>query len=244
MVEKSKVKSFSRRTALLLAAGGTIVAAGGRIQAAGTLMKQRVVLLGDSIIDNGAYVGAGEPDVGDQLQALLTNHLVEKRAVDGSVTRDVFDHQCNELKDRDLVIISTGGNDALGYKFQMLETEQSASPRSVLVALWDIREQYRRDFVALLDRVSSGPNRILVCTIYNPAFHSNGMELAEQRAAESALSAFNDVIQQEARVRRMDVLEIRNIFTEHGDYANPIEPSMQGGAKLAAAMARWVANRE
>jgi len=38
----------------------------------------------------------------------------------------------------------------------------------------------------------------------------------------------------------LDVLELRLICTEPEDYANPIEPSGQGGLKIARAIARAI----
>ena len=35
-------------------------------------------------------------------------------------------------------------------------------------------------------------------------------------------------------------MELRSICTERADYANPIEPSEQGGSKIAAAIARAI----
>jgi hypothetical protein len=55
--------------------------------------KKLIVLLGDSIIDNGAYVSPGEPDVAQQLETLLPHHTVAKRAVDGSTCADVLGWQ-------------------------------------------------------------------------------------------------------------------------------------------------------
>ncbi|HLT03279.1 MAG TPA: hypothetical protein VK001_13930, partial [Geminicoccaceae bacterium] len=52
--------------------------------------KKIVVLLGDSIIDNGEYVRPGELDVAQQLQMRLPDHTVVKRAVDGATCADVL----------------------------------------------------------------------------------------------------------------------------------------------------------
>jgi len=49
----------------------------------------------------------------------------------------------------------------------------------------------------------------------------------------TALGLFNDVIVEEASLRLLPILDIRAIFTDSSDYANPIEPSVQGGQKLA-----------
>jgi hypothetical protein len=66
------------------------------------------------------------------------------------------------------------------------------------------------------------------------------MDATYQRAAESAISIFNDVIQREAHCRSFTILELRTLFIDHTDYANPIEPSAIGGSKLAKAMNAWV----
>jgi hypothetical protein len=66
------------------------------------------------------------------------------------------------------------------------------------------------------------------------------MDSSYQQAAESAVSIINDVIQQEARRHTFDILELRTLFTDKADYANPIEPSAIGGAKLAKRMSDWV----
>jgi hypothetical protein len=38
----------------------------------------------------------------------------------------------------------------------------------------------------------------------------------------------------------MPAIELRHVCTEPADYANPIEPSVRGGAKIARAIARAV----
>jgi hypothetical protein len=51
-----------------------------------------------------------------------------------------------------------------------------------------------------------------------------------------ALALFNDAIYRIAAEMRLPVLELRLVCTELGDYANPIEPSGQGGRKIARAI--------
>ena len=77
---------------------------------------RHVVLLGDSIFDNGTYV-PGEDAVIDQLRAELPNDWeATLLARDGDVVADVAT-QLMELPDSatDLVV-SVGGNDALGQR--------------------------------------------------------------------------------------------------------------------------------
>ncbi|MEM9430644.1 MAG: hypothetical protein AAGA32_14250 [Pseudomonadota bacterium] len=69
----------------------------------------RILQLGDSILDNGTYVAAGEPDIAAQISA--HGHDVEMAAVDGSRAIDV---RVPELSFAPvLTVLSVGGNDAL-----------------------------------------------------------------------------------------------------------------------------------
>ena len=203
------------------------------------MAKNRIILLGDSVIDNGAYVRPGEPDVTKQLQALMPEHAVIKRALDGAVCADVLSSQVANLESTDRIILSAGGNDALQH-IDLLEATTSTSAKDVLVRLAKIREEFRRSYAPLLDRLAIARAPVMVLTVYNPCFDGHGMDVSYQQAAESAISMLNDVIQQEAHRRSFDRLELRTLFTDRTDYANPIEPSAIGGAKLARAMRAWI----
>ena len=198
-----------------------------------------IVLLGDLIIDNGEYVRSGEPDVARQLEILLPHHTVAKRAVDGATSADVLASQIAEVERAEHIILSAGGNDALEH-IDLLEEVIEKRAKDVLVRLWSIREEFRRSYAALLDRLALTRRPVLVLTIYNPCFHGHGFDAAYQQAAESAVSTINDVIQQEGRRRSFDILELRTLFDDPADYANPIEPSAIGGSKLAKCMSDWV----
>ena len=203
------------------------------------MARKRIILLGDSIIDNGVYVRPGEPDVAKQLQALLSRHTIVKRALDGAVCADVIGSQVGDLKSTDCVVLSVGGNDAL-HHIDLLETTTEMTAKDILLRLWMIREEFRQTYASLLNRLAATRAQVLVMTIYNPCFRGHGLDDAYQKAAESAVSIFNDVIQQEAHLRSFHILELRNLFSDSDDYANPIEPSAIGGAKLAAALSAWI----
>jgi lysophospholipase L1-like esterase len=203
------------------------------------MAKKRIILLGDSIIDNGAYVRAGEPDVASQLQALLPERAVIKRAVDGAVCADVLSSQVGDLQSTERIILSVGGNDALQH-VDLLEAATATTAKDVLVRLGTIREEFHRTYASLLDRLATTRTPVMVLTVYNPCFDGHGMDATYQQAAEGAISIFNDVIQQEAHRRSFDILELRTLFSDQADYANPIEPSAIGGAKLARAINAWL----
>lgn len=117
-----------------------------------------VVLLGDSIFDNAAYV-AGGPDVIRQLREMLP---------------------------------------------------------------------YRKLLTSLIARRLP----LTVCTIYN-----GNLEPPVRRIAATALSVFNDAVLRLAAEHALSVIELRLVCTEPRDYANPIEPSVTGGSKIARAIA-------
>jgi hypothetical protein len=74
-----------------------------------------------------------------------------------------------------------------------------------------------------------------MCTVYDG-------DLGPDRAvaARTGLAIFNDVILRAAVDFQLDVLELRSVCTERADYANPIEPSGQGGLKIARSIAAMV----
>lgn len=76
-----------------------------------------------------------------------------------------------------------------------------------------------------------------VCTIYDTRHDEPGSSVVR-----SGLALVNDCITRAAFSRGLDVLDLRVLCADDADYANPIEPSAQGGAKIAGAIATWVAS--
>jgi hypothetical protein len=76
---------------------------------------KHVVLLGDSVFDNAAYISGG-PDVVTQLrQRLPPGWRASLLAVDGSVIASIAQQLARLPADASHLVISVGGNDALGY---------------------------------------------------------------------------------------------------------------------------------
>ena len=74
-----------------------------------------IVLLGDSILDNGAYVGGGT-DVAGHLRLLApTGTTVTLCAVDGSTVADVPSQIPCLPENATHLVLSAGGNDALAH---------------------------------------------------------------------------------------------------------------------------------
>jgi lysophospholipase L1-like esterase len=193
-----------------------------------------VVLLGDSIFDNGAYVG-GAPDVAMQLKERLPEGWkVTLRAVDGAVVRDVM-RQLERLPGNAThLVLSAGGNDALGHAGIL--DEPAVSVAEVLARLAGLAESFEIRYRALLEAVRGCGLPTAVCTVYDPNFPDPVL----QRLASTALTVFNDAILRQAFRAGVPVLDLRLICNSPADYANPIEPSARGGEKIARAIARAV----
>jgi hypothetical protein len=189
-----------------------------------------IVLLGDSIFDNAAYVGSG-PDVITQLRGVLpSSWKATLLAVDGAVSADVS-YQIERIpKDATHLVVSVGGNDALGH-VGILE-ERATSSAGVLMRLADLAEGFSRRYRRTLDDVLRRRLPTIACTIYEGNFPDPVM----QRLARTALMVFNDAIVRHAVETETDLIDLRLICREPGDYANPIEPSVQGGERIAQAI--------
>ena len=103
-------------------------------------MGNHIVLLGDSIFDNKSYVGSG-PAVIDQLrQELPSGWQATLLAVDGSVTADVPRQLRRLPRDASHLVVSVGGNDALGHSATILH-EWASSYSEVMTRLAAIQER-------------------------------------------------------------------------------------------------------
>ncbi|MBL0402483.1 SGNH/GDSL hydrolase family protein [Microvirga aerilata] len=195
-----------------------------------------VVLLGDSIFDNGAYVRRGEPDVVTQVQAKLPGGAKASLcAVDGAVTAGVERQLARLPSDATHLVVSVGGNDAL--RSSGLLREQARSVAEVIAKFAAVQDEFARNYRAMLDAVLERRLPTAVCTIYDARFP----DPQEQRLVVTALSIFNDVITREAFARRLHLIDLRLICNEPDDYANPIEPSAKGGEKIAGVIAQVAA---
>jgi hypothetical protein len=199
---------------------------------------KHVVLLGDSIFDNAAYVNGG-PDVTAHLEGMLpAGWRVTLAAVDGSVSSDVHRQLADIPEDATHLVVSVGGNDALGH-LAILDREVSSSAET-LTELSAIAESFEERYGAMLEAVLGKNLPVTLCTVYHPSFPDE----VTQRLAVTALSVFNDVILRRAFTLGLPVIDLRLVCDDPGDYANPIEPSVQGGRKIAGTIRRVLAEHD
>lgn len=229
-----------RRSALgALAAAGLGAAAGpARSQAPRPRGAGHVVLLGDSPFDNTAYVGC-QPDVLTHLRGQLPPPWrATLGAVDGAVAGDVQRQLARVPADATHLVISAGGNDALRREGVFGDAAQSVGEGAAKLA--EVRERFRQEYGAMLGAVLGRGLPTAVCTIYDPRF-TNPLR---QTLAVTGLALFNDVILRAASAGGLPVLDLRLVCSEDADFANPIEPSGQGGRKIAAAVVQLVSEHD
>jgi hypothetical protein len=193
-------------------------------------MSQHLVLLGDSILDNAPYV-PGRPAVIDQVRTRLPpNWQATLIARDGSVIADV-PRQLERLPGgASHLVLSVGGNDVL-FEIGALQ-EPVGTVGEGLRLLAGLRGPFESDYLRMLHEVLKRGLPTAVCTIYNPCSPDESL----QQESMTALCVFNDSILRAAHTFRVPVIELRALCTEVADYANDIEPSSAGGAKIAQAI--------
>jgi lysophospholipase L1-like esterase len=192
-----------------------------------------IVLLGDSIFDNGVYV-PGEPDVVKQLQSVLPNGWSATLcAVDGAVTRSVAAQLARLPSDASHLVVSVGGNDALGESHLLSSGVRVVAEAVSLLA--EAQERFARNYVEMLRSVLAMDLPTAVCTIYDTP-----SDAPNHRVIRTALALFNDVITRAAFSEGLPLIDLRLICSDDDDYANPIEPSAKGGEKIAGAIARLI----
>jgi len=190
-----------------------------------------IVLLGDSIFDNAAYTDGG-PDVVTQLRGQLPEGWrASLAAVDGAQAADVAAQVAGVDASATHLVLSVGGNDALLAAGLLDEPVYSSADALRLVAatVREFEARYRDAVAACLARRLP----LVVCTIY----HGNFPDADYRERAIVALTALNDVIVRTACAHGLDVIDLRAVCDLPQDYANPIEPSSIGGAKIARAVA-------
>ncbi|MEZ5876140.1 MAG: SGNH/GDSL hydrolase family protein [Hyphomicrobiales bacterium] len=197
-----------------------------------------MVLLGDSIFDNKSLCGRRARRDGAGVQAALPGWVVSFGAVDGSTTADVKRQIEGLIEGATHLVISSGGNDALQQK-KILQ----ASARSVgeaLDKLSKVRASFEKTYAEMLSAATGTKLPVTVCTIYD----SNDPDADQRRIANTALAVFNDVITRNAFARGLPLIDLRLMFNSPADYANPIEPSVKGGAKIARVIAEVVTTHD
>ena len=214
---------------------------------------KHIILAGDSTFDNRAYINSNEPDVAAQVKRLMgQDDRVTLLAVDGDVTSDVKRQLERLPEDATHLIISAGGNDALGVLHEL--TEPANNIGEGFYKFYDMRSQFEDKYSSMLNSAISHGLPTTVCTVYDPCFNHGDLQRVEdymwygisankmQKTTVTALPIFNDIITRKAVTAGVPLMDLRLIFNSESDYANPIEPSAAGGVKMASVIKKIVNN--
>jgi hypothetical protein len=189
-----------------------------------------IVLLGDSIFDNGRYTDGG-PDVISQVRQLQPlSWQATLLAVDGATTEQVPAQLVRMPISASHLVLSVGGNNALENMALLHMPATSAS--DVLLELALISRTFEEEYRSVIKACRQVGLPLAVCTIYNGNFVDEDLK----RKVSVALMAFNDVILRTGIEFGLAMIDLRSVCSAAADYANPIEPSSVGGAKIARAI--------
>jgi len=190
-----------------------------------------VVLLGDSIFDNDAYT-RGQPDVIAHLRSMLPESWqATLLAVDGATTARLKPQLERLPPDATHLVVAIGGNDVLGHVDLLSLPVKSTA--EALAIFGERVGRFEADYRRAVAPVFATGQRVTLCTIYN----GDLQDRAQAAAARVALTMFNDAIVRTALEHNAGLIDLRLVCTQPADYANPIEPSGQGGRKIAARIA-------
>jgi hypothetical protein len=159
-------------------------------------------------------------------------------ARDGSVISDVHRQLERLPEDASHLVLSAGGNDVL-HEIGILQ-EPVGTVGEALRSLADLQDRFDDDYARLIRAIRAPGLPTVLCTIYNPC----SPDPVLQREAVTALCLFNDIIIRHARESRFPVIDLRAICVDIADFANAIEPSATGGAKIAEAVCGVILGHE
>lgn len=198
-----------------------------------------VVLLGDSTLDNGRYLNFALGELSVERQ--FTKRCLEEGwhmtilAQDGSVLEDVLARQLPLIPDcATHIVISISGNDLLGLLNEMVVANFSPASvyRAIINGLAEVSERYRH-LVMALKRFGC---HLACCTVYQPAFN----HMFFKSLASVSLGLHNSRIKQMTEDLDASVIDLANLCETKEDFANALELSTRGGAKLVENVSRFV----
>ena len=196
-----------------------------------------VIFLGDSIFDNARYV-PDRPAVIDQVrQSLPRDWQASLLAVDGHTTEDVAMQLKKLPGDSTHLVVSAGGNDALGES--TILNEAACTVGHAFEIFQEVRARFCDSYRAMLRALGSFDKPIAICTVYDSI---PGLGRAEQ----TALAGFNEVILREAVALGLPIIDLRLVCDRPSDYSHvsSIEPSVVGGAKIERVIAETVTTHD
>ncbi len=157
--------------------------------------------------------------------------------MDGHTTADVSRQLRDLPADATYLVVSAGGNDALGES--SLLGEVACTVGEALALVQEVRTRFRRSYAAMVQALVAVAKPTVVCTIYDAIPRLGPDE-------QAALAGFNEVILREAFRAWLPVIDLRLVCDRPADYSpvSAIEPSVVGGAKIARVIVEVVTTHD
>ena len=175
--------------------------------------QKNIILLGDSVLNNSAYVSNGR-SVSDMLR--IQNDHVYNFAKDGSTIQDCYDQLDKipyELNSTNTYLfLSVGGNDIL-----------------TTVNRLDIDNLFSK-FIILINTIKTKFNKanIIVLNLYMPAN-------PRYNSYKTSVTTWNDMISDYSETHNVSykILDLYTILSSPDDFVYDIEPSEKASEKIA-----------
>jgi lysophospholipase L1-like esterase len=132
------------------------------------------------------------------------------------------------------IFISIGGNNIMD-KANIVNNDCKLSEISPIVAKFE--KEYHNMIKFMVEKYPKC--KIIPCTIYYPPFDYYEMRY-DMRLLKLAVNLICDCIIRTCGIYGLKYVDLRNIFTEIGDFANPIEPSSIGSKKFVDAIIKTI----
>mmetsp|Transcript_41846 Transcript_41846/g.75999 ORF Transcript_41846/g.75999 Transcript_41846/m.75999 type:complete len:299 (+) Transcript_41846:79-975(+) len=193
--------------------------------------EEHIVLLGDSTLDNARYLNPSKGDLSIERQLLEVaarrRWQVTVLAQDGSTLEDVRKYQLPVVPESAThLVLSVSGNDLLGLLNDMVEANFTAGAvyQAVGSGMTAVIAEYRQ---LLLDLKAYGCHTAL-CTVYRPNFN----HLFFKSLAGACLTLHNSRLRALASEFALSIIDLAVLCSGKEDFANPLELSTLGGAKV------------
>ena len=207
---------------------------------ASTSTRRHLVLLGDSTIDNGNWTTG--PCVLDQVREMEPETSMV--AKDGALIAAIRGQLKRAPISATHYIVSVGGNNATGATTTVLgdacvNAEEAIQRLHTFVMGFE--NQFAAEMDALVTQIGQQKN-IVICSCYNPCFGPFQVNTVSQSVANTTIALLADAVVRVATRLGVPVIDWRRVMTKVEDFANPIEPSSLGGAKIARTIVDVVRN--
>lgn len=178
----------------------------------------KIVLIGDSILNNSAYVSANK-SVADLLSKKMVGNTIYNFAKDGATINDCYaqlDKISTELNNSNTsIIVSCGGNNILGSR-SLKTTDMN-----------NLFNQYSELLKSIKTRV---PNASLyVLNLYTPTN-------SHYVSYHTAINQWNQLLEDNKSSLQYKIINISSLLVTDEDFTYNIEPSEKGGKKIVEAI--------